>query len=47
MYRIVVEVGLEPWEGEGFISRFYKNFVEGFYNWCLTYYHTGERPLNP
>jgi hypothetical protein len=44
MRRIVVEVGLEPWKGEGLISRFYENFVEGFYDWCLTYYCTGERP---
>jgi hypothetical protein len=31
MHEIVVEVGLELWEGEDYIRRFYKDFIEGFY----------------
>jgi hypothetical protein len=42
--KILIEVGMELWEGEDYIRRFYENYIEGFYNWCLTYYRTGERP---
>jgi hypothetical protein len=35
MREIVVEVGLELWEGEDYIRRFYK--------WSLDYYRTRER----
>jgi hypothetical protein len=45
MRAIVVEVKLELWEGEDYIRRFYKDFIEGFYRWSLNYYRTGERPV--
>jgi hypothetical protein len=44
MQEIAVEVGLKLWEGEDYIRRFYKDFIEGFYRWSLDYYRTGERP---
>jgi hypothetical protein len=31
MHEIIVEVGLELWEGEDYIRRFYEDFIEGFY----------------
>jgi hypothetical protein len=43
MCEIVIEVGLELWEGEDYIRRFYKDFIEGFYKWSLDYYRTRER----
>jgi hypothetical protein len=44
MRTIIVEVGIELWEGEDFIRRFYENYIEGVYKWSLEYYRTGERP---
>jgi hypothetical protein len=43
IHEIAIEVGLELWEGEDYIRRFYKDFIEGFYRWSLDYYRTGER----
>jgi hypothetical protein len=45
MCEIVVEVGLELWEGEDFVRQFYEDFIEGFYKWSLEYYRTRERPV--
>jgi hypothetical protein len=42
--KILIEVGIELWEGEDYIRRFYKNYIEGFYRWSLEYYRTREVP---
>jgi hypothetical protein len=42
--EIIVEVGIELWEGEDYIRRFYENYIKGFYKWSLEYYRTREIP---